>query len=134
MSRKNHLVIKLLLSSVLPVLIVYGLASTGKYVDAAPDLNGVFRCNDGGTYYVRQIGNEVWWFGPSSDEGASFTNVYKGTISGDAIIGTWADVPYGQARGWGSMNLVIHSQYSFDSSYKTGGFYGSHWYREPPEG
>jgi hypothetical protein len=132
MNRRS--LIKLYISAVLPVLIMYGLASTVKHVEAAPDLTGVFSCNDGGTYYVRQVGNIVWWVGVSSDQGASWTNVYKGTISGSAVFGTWSDVPAGGAQGWGIMNLVIHSPYSFDSSYKTGGFGGSHWSRPVPEG
>jgi hypothetical protein len=45
---------------------------------APRDMNGVWRANDGGTYYVRQVGNDVWWVGMSADGGKTWTNVFKG--------------------------------------------------------
>ncbi|WP_448272192.1 hypothetical protein [Nostoc sp. DSM 114160] len=60
---------------------------------ASPDFNGIWHSDDGGTYYVRQIGNEIWWLGMSADDGRTWTNVYKGTRIGDTVIGQWADVP-----------------------------------------
>lgn len=99
---------------------------------AAPkDLNGVWHANDGGTYYVRQIGNEVWWLGMSGDSGKSWTNVYKGTRNGNQVTGRWADVPRGHISSSGSLNLNIRTSgghvVDFTKGSFTGGFGGSHW-------
>jgi hypothetical protein len=56
---------------------------------------GEYRADDGGTYYVRQIGNDVWWVGMSSDNGKSWTNVFHGQIKGNRFAGGWLDVPKG---------------------------------------
>jgi hypothetical protein len=129
MTRKNHFVIKLLLVTVLPVLIMFGLVSAVKYAVAAPDLTGIYKANDGGTYYVRQLGNTVFWLGMSSDDGGTWTNVFKGIITGNKINGNWADVPRGQVHSGGVMNLLILSPNSFKVLSQTGGFGGSLWNR-----
>jgi hypothetical protein len=120
---------KLSLASVFLMLLLYGLASAPKYVAAAPDLTGIYTCNDGGTYYVRQLGNSVFWLGLSSDDGGTFTNVFKGIIQGNNVVGNWADVPRGQTHSAGTMNLVILSPASFKTMSQTGGFSGSLWKR-----
>ncbi len=38
---------------------------------AAKDMSGVWKGNDRATYYVSQVGNDVWWVGMSVDNGAS---------------------------------------------------------------
>lgn len=102
---------------------------------APRDLNGVWRANDGGTYYVRQIGRNVWWVGMSSDDGRTWTNVYKGVRSGNTITGQWADVPRGRINSGGTLNLIIQTGSSggilgFTRSTVTGGFGGSRWFQD----
>jgi hypothetical protein len=97
---------------------------------AARDMNGIWKANDGGTYHVRQIGNEVWWVGMSGDGGKGWTNVYKGTRNGNVVTGNWADVPKGRARSGGVMNLAIQGSTgvaSFSRTQVSGGFGGSRW-------
>ncbi len=75
------------------------------------DLTGVWASSDVGTYYVRQVGNTVWWLGLSRDQGRTFANVFHGFIrysdnegvplARPIIVGDWADVPIGKN---GSMN------------------------------
>jgi hypothetical protein len=91
-------------------------------------LSGLYKCNDGGTYYVRQNGNNLWWYGESGD-GVGWTNVFKGTIRGREISGTWVDVPKGNNQGRGVMNLRVSGS-KLISTYKTGGFSGSEWTRQ----
>ena len=74
---------------------------------APRDLNGIWQANDGGTYYIRQIGDNVWWLGMSADDGRHFTNVYKGVLNGNSVRGSYADVPRGGVRSGGSLNLAI---------------------------
>jgi hypothetical protein len=59
-------------------------------------LSGTWHGSDSGTYYVRQLGSQVWWLGLSRDQGRSFANVFCGSISqGGTIEGQWVDVPMG---------------------------------------
>ena len=99
---------------------------------APKDMNGVWKSNDGGTYYVRQAGNEVWWVGMSKDGGRSWTNVYKGVRNGATVTGTWADVPHGRARSGGTLNLQVAGTtgvLGFNRREVTGGFGGSRWFQ-----
>ncbi len=100
---------------------------------AAPkDLNGVWQANDGGTYFVRQIGNNVWWVGMSGDDGKTWTNVFKGVRNGNTVLGQWADVPKGKILSGGILNLNIQGSggvLGFTRSQVTGGFGGSRWFQ-----
>ena len=68
-------------------------------------LTGAWAANDAGTYYVRQIGNTVWWLGLSVDQGLTFANVFHGTLQGNQVSGSWADVPLGQTTGLGQITV-----------------------------
>ena len=96
---------------------------------AAQDLTGQWRANDGGTYYINQIGNTVWWYGESGDGGATWTNVFHGTIQSNRVVGEWSDVPKGRIDSSGEMELQIDSAGQLRATRKTGGFGGSVWTR-----
>lgn len=106
---------------------------------AAEDLTGTWFADDGGAYYIRQVGNALWWNGMSENgQGSSFANVFRGTIRGDTIIGDWADVPRGQILNNGTLILSIVNtspgQIELRKQRETGGFGGSIWRRaKPPE-
>ncbi len=98
------------------------------------DLTGTWSCNDGGIYYVRQNGVNIWWAGLSGDRGLTFTNIFRGTIQvGSATIaGDWADVPRGTILGNGTLALSIVTTptglLTFQKQSETGtGFGGSFW-------
>ena len=91
------------------------------------DLTGTWRANDGGTYNLRQIGGELWWYGRDANGG--WTNVFHGQVQGDSISGKWADVPPGQARSAGIMVLQIQGSNHLVATERTGGFCGSDWTR-----
>jgi hypothetical protein len=57
------------------------------------NLSGVWAADDMATYYVRQIGNTVWWLGLSQDQGRKFANIFKGTVQGSNVRGEWTDLP-----------------------------------------
>jgi hypothetical protein len=80
-------------------------------------LSGKWKANDGATYYVRQIGDIIWWSGISSDEGKAFTNVFRATIQGDSITGEWTDVPQGSILGNGTLHLKIIKKTSLRECY-----------------
>jgi hypothetical protein len=75
-----------------------GSATSSGPAGGAPDLTGAWRgIPDGATYYIRRVGRNVWWVGLSgkpntSTSGETFSNVFRGTITGSTIRGSWADV------------------------------------------
>ncbi len=105
------------------------------------DLTGTWSADDGGIYYVRQLGNTIWWAGLSTDSpqgqndfqrGLRFTNVFRGTIEGNTIKGTWADIPRGQSVKSGTLTLSIASigfpvGIVLERQSETGGFGGKTW-------
>jgi|GEM_PF-5716979 len=92
------------------------------------DLTGVWGCNDGGTYYLRQLGNNVWWYGEASN--GQWSNIFHGAMDGDLVDGFWLDVPKGRDRSNGALRLHLDSRDEFHREQKTGDdFGGSHWTR-----
>jgi hypothetical protein len=98
-------------------------------VPSALDLTGVWNCDDGGKYYVRQLGTTVWWFGEQDPDNPGWSNVMRGTISGNMINADWADVPKGGVMQSGNLVLQIASNNQLVAISKTGGFGGSTWTR-----
>ncbi|WP_303318301.1 hypothetical protein Q4Q34_10645 [Flavivirga abyssicola] len=72
-----------------------------------PDgITGIWKCDDGGSYYIRQIKNKVMWFGEKKTGSTTiFSNVANGTISGNSIVLDWVDVPKGKTYGKGTLKL-----------------------------
>jgi len=91
------------------------------------DLTGVWSCNDGGTYYLKQIDSVLWWDGDGSTE--TFSNVAYGTIDGNTITLEYADVPEGRASGYGNLVLNIISNDELEAREKPESYGGSHWVR-----
>ncbi len=103
---------------------------SGVKTSSAPaDLTGVWNCDDGGKYYIRQLGNKIWWYGESNPNSPGWSNVMYGTLSGSSINGNWADVPKGGSLNNGIMKLNVESNNRLTATQKTGGFGGSVWTR-----
>jgi len=81
--------------------------------ESAIDLTGAWAGDDQGVYYLRQIGDEVWWLGMSglgeslASRGQQWTNVYVGKLSGSTITGTYADVPHGSILDDGPVVMML---------------------------
>jgi hypothetical protein len=71
------------------------------------DLTGKWSCDDDGTYYLRQVGKQIWWMGESKEGGTDWTNVFHGEIKGMKLIGDWADVPRGGNLASGTLHLEL---------------------------
>lgn len=73
------------------------------------DLTGFYRGDNGscGQAYIRQIGNNVYWFGEHPD--GSFGHVFSGTISGNTLTGNLWDVPKGTLMNKGNCIYNISS-------------------------
>jgi hypothetical protein len=94
---------------------------------AGVNLTGAWGADDIGTYYLRQIGNTLWWLGLSRDQGRTFANVFHGTVTGEVIQGDWIDVPMGKAPvlGNGSLTLNGGSQSTELIKISRGGTFGA---------
>jgi hypothetical protein len=76
-------------------------------------LTGVWLGSEGGMYYIRQVGDCLWWFGtdvrdiePGLTDQSGFANVAGGRVDGDRIDLEWADLPLGDTLGGGGLTLV----------------------------
>ena len=97
---------------------------------AMADLTGTWQGNDGGTYYLRQVGETLYWYGESAPNHPNWSNVLRGRIHGNRITAQWADVPKGNIMNQGNMNLEVRNGGNvLVAIHKTGGFGGSRWTR-----
>ncbi|MGI8638888.1 MAG: hypothetical protein ACR2MG_02925 [Pyrinomonadaceae bacterium] len=125
---------------------IENIAPAGEtHLVAAVDLTGVWKGDDGATYYIRHIPrkpsssaificqnqdakDDVYWFG----QGSGFGNVFHGVISKgqiDQVSGEWADVPVGSARNSGNLKLAIASQDRLVMMGEPGNFAAREWKR-----
>ena len=94
-------------------------------------LTGPWTGDDGGTYYLRQIGEQVYWYGEATATSPTWANVFSGRIEGNRIEGSWAGVPKGNTRGVGTLELIIEAKGEILRVIgKTGAFTGSRWVRQ----
>jgi hypothetical protein len=94
------------------------------------DLTGVWKADDGGTYYLRQVGDNLHWFGERAKNNPAWSNIFRGKVQGQRIKGKWVDVPKGRVMGRGMLKLKIrHNGNVLVAEHKTGGFGGSRWTR-----
>lgn len=93
------------------------------------NLTGVWSCNDEGVYYIRQIGQDVWWDGEEQTQDPRWANAAYGTISGKKLTVRYADVPEGRATGYGTIELEIISNDELVAKDKPASYAGSRWTR-----
>jgi hypothetical protein len=74
---------------------------------SAAEINGYYEGDDGGAYFVRQIGDKIYWFGENPN--GSYANVLAGTVSGGKIIASFWDVPKGKSKGAGEIVFEIQA-------------------------
>jgi hypothetical protein len=91
------------------------------------DLTGLWRCDDGGHYFMRQIGEELWWYGEQASHPVSWANIAHGKINGNVIDLKWVDIPKGHFMNYGVLILEITSPEQIIVKEKTVHFGGSVW-------
>lgn len=103
---------------------------------ASFSLTGVWKCNDGGTYYIRQHSDKVVWMG--EDPNGHWSNIFFGRITGDQITGRWVDVPKGNNLGFGEITVQARGSgllagripgTMLRRTSVSGGFGGSEWHK-----
>jgi len=107
------------------VLLVLSLSS----IVSASDLTGTWSCNDGGIYYIRQIGDTINWYGEKSPIHPTWSNVANGKIIGNKIYIEYVDVPKGRDLSSGTLTLEIIHHNRLIRTEVDGGFGGSAWRR-----
>jgi len=128
----NHILLLLICLSIIAIILVIpqsliGTASAHCFLN---EISGIWKGNDGGTYYIQQDGDRVWWIGASSlKEGTDFSNVFEGQRDNDIITGKWADVPMGKTQSNGELsavcNYVIGGDDTLTITSNSGGFGGT---------
>ena len=97
---------------------------------AHADLTGQWRGDDGGRYYLHQVGDSLYWYGQEASAKPGWANAFFGAISANRIRGNWADVPRGQKLRNGELHLTIGKDGdTLTATHQTGGFKGRHWHR-----
>ena len=97
------------------------------------NLDGVFS-GAGGKYYLRQLDNELLWYGEEDAVSPSWSNVAHGVIKGNTITLKWADVPKGEVMQSGSLVIRIKSNDELELVKQTGEFFATDsWTRIPPK-
>ena len=97
------------------------------------NIEGIFTCDWNGTYYVRQIGNEILWYGEETSENPTWSNVAHGTINGNVLTVIWGDVPKGSIMQHGNLVIQINSNDNFTLISQDGDNFGSSvWNRVNP--
>ncbi len=96
------------------------LSAIGCATDDPDDLGvltGAWRGSEGGVYYIRQVGDCVWWFGTEIDDiepgltgQPGFANVASGRMVGSQIDLEWADLPLGNILGGGGLTFVYDEE------------------------
>jgi len=107
----NHILLFLICISIITIILIIpqGAIGTASAQCFLNELSGIWKGNDGGTYYIQQDGDRVWWIGVSSlKEGTGFSNVFDGQRENDIITGKWADVPMGKTQNNGKLSAICN--------------------------
>ncbi len=95
-------------------------------------LDGLWRGNDGGTYYLRQAGRYVIWFGEGGHDRngiPSFANIAIGKKTDNVIKLSWFDVPKCKFNGTGKLVLRLDNADTLTRTDNNGVFGGTSWRR-----
>jgi len=88
----------------------------------AADFSGKWHGDDGATYYLRQVGDELYWYAEGGQD-ARRSSIFTGKLRAGMILGSWIDVPKGTTSGKGELHLSIHENGNvLEASRATGGF------------
>ncbi|MEB3343971.1 hypothetical protein U6A24_00785 [Aquimarina gracilis] len=96
------------------------------------DITGKWIGNDGGHYYIRQIGNRVIWFGEHSFTSGrpAWANIAWGSRFYSQLWLDWIDVPKGNTNSAGGILRGFVEEPNYISlGHNTGGFGGSKLWR-----
>jgi hypothetical protein len=77
------------------------------------ELTGAWAGSEGGVYYIRQVGDCVWWFGTEIEDMErgvlgqhGFANVAGGRVAGTHLEVEYVDLPVGDVLGGGGLTYL----------------------------
>jgi hypothetical protein len=70
------------------------------------DLSGLYLSNDQDKYFLKQVGDSLWWVGINKNN-SQVDNIFKGIINGNNITGQWISSPLKKTIDNGSIKLII---------------------------
>jgi hypothetical protein len=115
----------LLFSNVFAALLLAASASLAQEMD----LTGVWHTQTGATFYMRQIGSEIWWYGTQSPNQPRWSNVASGRLDGNVVRVRWVDVPQGTTRNAGNLALKAVDARHLVVSENPNDFLAADWFR-----
>ncbi len=71
------------------------------------DLSGQYLSNKLDKYYLKQVGNSLWWIG-FDKYNATLNNIFKGVVVGNNIVGQWIDSPLKNIVESGTLTMKIY--------------------------
>jgi hypothetical protein len=86
------------------------------------DLTGAWSVDGHGIYFIRQVGDSVWWMGksglgePTERSGQDWANVFEGEMTGNTVKGTYVDLPMGGSLLDGPVELEIQRSAAGDAT------------------
>jgi hypothetical protein len=81
----------------------------------------------GPDFYIRQIGDSVWMYGEDMSADPTWTSIANGTVVGNNVELSWADIPKGEATLYGTLLLNVTSDNELKVVNQTGGWGGEDW-------
>ncbi len=94
------------------------------------DLSGRWKGSDDGTYYMRQEGDSLLWYGQGGSPAAPWSNVYQGRFDGNRVLGHWSGPPLTTGQAGGSLILSVEGPDRLVMVEQTGGYGGRVWLRQ----
>jgi len=85
-------------------------------------LTGTWTAGNLGVFFIRQIGDEVWWLGEDDPLQPTWCNVGYGKVVDRTITADWIDIPKGSSRSKGTVVLKITYPNRLEVESQTGGF------------
>jgi hypothetical protein len=123
MIQKNLFALLVFILLLLPML-TFAQDDTKKVKTNTYNLDGAFN-GGGGKYYIRQLGNDILWYGEEDAVSPTWSNVAHGVINGSTITVKWADVPKGSIMQSGSLVIKIESNDALTLLQQTGEFFAT---------
>lgn len=71
------------------------------------NLGGLYTSTNNDKYFLKQIGNSIWWIGTDKN-GSLIKNIFKGNVIGNIIKGEWINLPLNlTTTSGGSANFAV---------------------------
>jgi len=127
----KHFITLFILVMFLASVKIYSQDEVSKVISTY-NLDGVFS-GAGGKYYLRQLGNEILWYGEEDAVSPTWSNVAHGVIKDNIIKVKWADVPKGSIMQSGSLVIRIDSNDELVLLEQEGEFFATDSWTRIPE-